>query len=154
MPGKRGAEFGDFVTNTDVYREDVTVADALVDLLNDTAVPVLDLLTGPHVTVGLGQGDPNNYGRNAQLSVSAIVAAGGSATLQLWKLADLNRQYAGPAPGAGSDPLPATGEWCFVDEVAISRSTFWVIKDIPPGEYKILVTAVVGGVKLREQHAA
>jgi hypothetical protein len=158
MAGKRATEAADFVTNRATYRNGIIAAEAPAAALADPTVPTLVSMAGPHITIGLGQGEINQYGRNAQLNLAFIVKDFTSVTTELWQLADLEERYALPAgsPAPPSPPLPATGEWVFVDSITIAKSQLWTVKDVSPGKYKVLITAVVGAgqVHIREQHAA
>ena len=155
MPGNRSSENGDFVTPRAAYRE-VTAADA--SGATDTDVPVLDTRRGEVSTTG--QAPASYYGRNAQIDVAAIFGTGvTSATLQLWLLAEIERvepqtpeELASSSSSSGVDD-----EWvqAGVDQ-AITGSALVVFKDIPPGQYKVLVSAFggTGTLVLRTQYAA
>lgn len=155
MAGQRAKENATFLTQRKTYRENIAAADALGP--TDVAVSILDTRLGPNDNMGLGGStrDTNQYAHNAQLNVSIIIEGFTSVTLELWLLAEVDLIQV-PAPPANADPLPTTGEWVLADSNSFGKSSLWVVKDIPPGQYKILVSTVVGAgnIRLREQHAA
>jgi hypothetical protein len=159
MPGKRGPEFGDFVTPFEAYRVNISAADGSGP--TDDAIPVLDTRQGPNQNV-MGQGsDKSQYGRNAQIDIAAIIKGFTSVTLQLWMKAEPDRAELRAPPGSSSSsasPIeePTTGLWVKVDEKVLTASGWWVIKDIPPAQYKVLASAVsgTGAVSIVECHAA
>ncbi len=159
MPGKRGPEFGDFVTDFAEYRINIDAADASGP--QDATIPSLDTRLGPNQNVMGAGSDQNQYGRNAQINLAAIVKGFTSVTLQLWVKAEPTRAALQAPPGSSSSsstPIdePTTGLWVKVDEKTVTASAMWAIKDIPPAEYKVLVSAVAGSgaVSLVECHAA
>ena len=178
MPGKRGPEFGDFVTPFEEYRRDIAAADAVP--VQDPAIPLLDTLPGANVNVGLGQADVNQYGRNAQMNLAVIIAGFSAVELELWLNAVPTRArlHGGTTPVSSSSssvsPTPSssssspssssssssssspTDTWVRVATKTFgSVSELWVVKDIPPGEYKIKVASVTGNgnVTINESHA-
>ena len=168
MPGKRATEQADFVTPRVVYRDGIDTIDT--DVL-DTTIPILDTNLPPSIVVGLGQADVNQYGRNAQIDLAILLgsatgssSSGGSfsVTLELWLKAEIegerlrSKDSLSPSSSSSSSPrpLPATEDWVFVATQTFTRSTLWVVKDIPPGKYKVLATAVSGRTTILEQHAA
>ena len=143
MPGKRGLEACDFVTNRRDYRL-IDAVDADVD-----SVPVLDSRIPENGYTDVSQ-DRNQYGRNAQLNLACIMEGFTDVTLQLWLKAELETYTASSSSGSPVD------EWVFVEEKVVDKSTLWIVKDVPPGQYRVVATAVTGSgeVTIREQHAA
>ena len=158
MPGKR-TPYGqsDYVTERAIYRANLTAVDTAGP--QDTAVPVLDTSASPYFSVGMGQSDSAEYGRNAQLDLALLLKGFTAATLQVWLQATVDIKTAYPQ-GAPPTPivlqLPATLNWLKVEEFSVTGSALHVLKDIPPGLYKILVTGVTGSgyISILEQHAA
>lgn len=142
MGGKRAVEQGDFVTPRAIYRRDIAAADGSVE---DAGIPELDTRPGPNTSVGLGQGEVNMYGRNAQLDLALILFNFPSATLELWLKAAVERAQLSTDPVEPPLALPDTENWVFVADKTIDRSTLWVVKDIPPGVYKVRVGALGPG---------
>jgi hypothetical protein len=160
MPGKRGPEFGDFVTPFEEYRMSVDTADA-VDV-TDPSIPALDTRPGPNQNVMGAGSDLNQYGRNAQIGLAVIIAGCSAVELELWLNADptrarlSTRASSGSSSSSSSSSASPTDMWVKVAEKTFgSVSELWVVKDIPPGEYKVKVVTVTGGnVSLVESHAA
>jgi len=156
MPGKRAVEGGTFITPRATYRVNV---DSVDPSAQDPSIPILDTRAAPNVSVGLGQGDCAQYGQNGQIDFAVILSGFSSVTLELWLLAEVERrelEYPGASSSSSSSSLPTTEEWVYVEEKAISKSVLWVVKDIPPGQYKVRVGAVTGSgeLQIREGHAA
>jgi hypothetical protein len=156
MSGQRSKSIADFVSPRAAYRQDLTAADAVTAI--NAGIPVLDTRGAPNQQLGLGiGGDTNIYGRNAQINVALIVKGFSSVTVELWQLAAVEIQQLGEAsvPATTNQVPAATLEWVFVATNTVTRSSNWTIKDIPPGQYKILLTAVSGAgyLNIREQHA-
>ena len=165
MPGKRGPESGDFVTPFEEYRMNLSAADTVG--AEDPSIPVLDTRPGPYNNVGLGQSDVNQYGRNAQLDLAVILAGFSTVELELWLNAEPTRERlhsntpasssSSSSSSSASSYVSPTGNWVKVAAKTIgSDSELWVVKDIPPGEYKVLVVTVTGdgNVSIIEGHAA
>lgn len=158
MPGKRAIEGADYVTRRAAYRSQLTAVDSGGP--QDPLIPELDTEVAPSVGIGLGQSDVNQYGRNAQIDLAIIVEGFSSVTVQAWMKANITAEeltYADSSSSSSSPvTLPATGEWVKVDEKVVSVSTLWVLKDVPPGQYKFIVSAATGSghIQLREQHAS
>jgi hypothetical protein len=159
MPGQRAKEGGTFVTPRALYRSSLTAVDPDVE---SEAIPVLDTSRSPYTPLGLGQGDNAQYGQNGQLDLAVIVEGFSSMTLELWLLAEIEqRELSYPDDGSSSSsssstPWPSTGEWVFVEDKTITKSSLWIVKDIPPGKYKVRVNAIsgTGSCTIRENHAA
>lgn len=162
MPGQRSKEGGTFISPRDVYRNLASVAaDSADDLLDDTEIPTLDTSEGPNAKQLPDSGDNNQYGTNAQLDLAVLLGDGvTSLTLELWMLAPIEQKPLIPDPD--NPPVPpvlptnsVTGHWVFVSTVTYTKSTLWITKDIPPGTYKVRISAFVGagGVALLEAHA-
>jgi hypothetical protein len=96
------------------------------------------------------------YGRNAQLDLSVLVQGFTSVTLELWLKGEVEQAELSSSPPPAPLTLPATEDWVKVETKVLTASGLWIVKDIPPGKYKILLTAVAGAgnVHIREQHAA
>lgn len=156
MPGKRAVEQADFVTPRRAYRESLTVVDGSGP--EDPAVPELLTNRSPTSVVGLGQGDVGQYGRNAQIDLAVIIQGFTSATLELWLKGEVEQQELIIGSSSSSAPLtlPTTEDWVKVETKVLTVSSLWIIKDVPPGKYKVLLAAVAGSgnVHIREQHAA
>jgi hypothetical protein len=156
MPGKRASEQADFVTPRRGYRESLTAVDSGGP--QDTGIPTLDTRQGPSAAVGLGQGDVAQYGRNAQLDLAVLVQGFTSVTLELWLKGEVEQAELIEGSSSSTAPLtlPATEDWVKVETKVLTASGLWIVKDIPPGKYKTLLTAVAGSgnVHIREQHAA
>jgi hypothetical protein len=79
-------------------------------------------------------------------------------TYELWLKATLDRAELSTAtPPVDPTPLPSTDVWVLVREDSLTESSLIIVKDIPPGQYKVLITELVGtpgAVTIREQHAA
>lgn len=161
MPGKRVQDNADYITRRAVYRAEVAAADSGGP--QDPDIPELDTENPPRqiVEVGLGQADVNQYGRNAQIDMAIIVEGFSSVTLEAWLKADITTEevtYEGSSSSSSSAAatLPATEEWAKVDEKTVTASELWILTNIPPGQYKFVVSAVTGSghIQLREQHAS
>lgn len=159
MPGKSSPENTDYMTPRAEYRTCLVAIDSgLAD------IPVLDTRQGPNAQLLNTENDQAvgsaNYGRNAQISIAAIVQGFSQVKIQLWLNAVVQLQnLITPGESSSSDPsctAPVNGEYVFVEEKTINGSALCVFKDIPPGQYKVAVTAVTGSgfVTLRESHAA
>jgi hypothetical protein len=161
MPGKRGPEFGDFVTDFDEYRMNVVAADTAD--IDDPSIPILDTRPGPNRNV-VGQGSDNNqYGRNAQIGLGILLDSGiSSAKFKLWVLVEPTRAVLTQAGASGSSSSSSSSagpvSWWAVakSEFTVAESSYVVIKDIPPGQYKLEVTELNGSGTLSvvESHAA
>lgn len=159
MPGKRGPEFGDFVTEFDEYRMNVVAADTAD--IDDPSIPILDTRPGPNRNV-IGQGsDGNQYGRNAQIGLGILLDSGiSSAKFKLWVLVAPTRPVLTQASASSSSSSSSSGpvSWWAVakPEFTVSESSYVVVKDIPPGQYKLEVTELNGSGTLSvvESHAA
>jgi hypothetical protein len=164
--GKRAVEQGTAITLRAIYRNDLTVASE-TDPTAD--IPILDTRYGPNqqiIPVGQPNSDFNMYGKDARILLYVFLNALTSATLTLWLRAPVTIQDMRTPDEVSSDSsdtgptLPvSTGEWVQVAQKLISNTSLWVIADIPPGEYKVLLTSWVGNsgtsfVTLLEQHAA
>jgi hypothetical protein len=153
MAGNRSSENGDFVTPRKLYRSGV-VQEA--DDPTSGAVPILDTR---YKDQNYDQNVHAFYGRNAQISVAAFLRdSATAATLKLYMLADVEISEArSPAEASSSSSSSSSGEteWVLVETKSITENLLWVIKDIPPAQYKILVTSLTGGtVEMRTSHAA
>ena len=142
MSGKRATEQGDFVTPRAIYRRDLTVIDGSIE---SSDIPELDTRGGPNTSVGLGQGEVNQYGRNAQLDLAVILFNFPSATLELWLKATVEQAQLSTDDPVLDLALPDTLDWIFVGTKNFSQSELWVIKDLPPGIYKVKVAALGPG---------
>jgi hypothetical protein len=155
MPGRRSSEFCDFITPRANYRVNITVVDSVGP--ESGTIPTIDTRDGPNTNVGLGQGSTASYGRNAQLDLAFIVADFTSLTYEIWLKATLDRAELSTVAPPTAPTLPSTDEWVLVREDSLTESSLLIVKDIPPGQYKILITELVGtpgAVTIREQHAA
>lgn len=155
MPGQRSKAFADFVTPRALYRNGLTTNDTSGP--QDVTVPSFDTREGPNSIVG--STDSSQYGRNAQIDVAAIVKGFSAVTLELWLKADVEETDAvteGASSSSVSEDLPATLNWVLAATVNLTKSQLWVVKDIPPGEYKVLFTAKTGSgnLVLLQQHAS
>lgn len=157
MPGQRSKDIADYVTPRAAYRSNLTAIDG-VNAASDM-IDAIDTTLPPNRSVGLGVGgDSNIYGRNAQLDFSLLVEGFSSVTVELWLKASVDQAELDDDDSSSSSPitLPTTEEWVFVDTKTATKSLMWVVKDIPPGLYKVLFTAKTGSghLTIREQHAA
>lgn len=158
MPGQRSKDIADFVTPRASYRSNLTAIDG-VTAQSDT-IDAINTALPPNTSVGLGVGgDSNIYGRNAQIDFALIVEGFSSISVELWLKATVDQAELVDGEDESSseaDVLPATEEWVFVDTKTATKSLMWVVKDIPPGLYKVLFTAKTGtgNLTIREQHAA
>jgi hypothetical protein len=157
MPGQRAKEGATYVTRRAPYRTVLAVDAAGVV---DPSIPILDTGAGGQSTVGLSNGDTNQYGKDARILVAVIPSGFTNITLQLWLRAPVDQEYLRDADSSSSSSsgssLPATDEWVLAEQkTGISSPVLWVAKDIPPGEYKIVMSAATGSgyAILREQHA-
>jgi hypothetical protein len=158
MPGKRSSENGDFVSQRRIYRRDIDAADSGV---TDADIPVLNTL-GSDYGGQVANNDKNMYGRNAQLNLAVITEV--NVTLQVWMKAEIEVSGLDYSEELGSsssaDPaldLPtATEDWVLAAQQSFTGSELWVVKDIPPGKFKVIASAHAGGspVHILEQHAA
>lgn len=163
MPGRRAMEGGTFITPRAPYRESITALDPSVE---DVSIPILDTSKSPNSVVGLGQSDWAQYGHNGQLDLALIVGGFSSVTVQLWLLAEIEQRELQPpasdssssssATSSSSSSFSPTGEWVYVGDKTVDKSTLWIVKDVPPGKYKVRVSAVSGSgsIQIRESHAA
>lgn len=158
MPGKRVTEGSDHVTRRAVYRSELTAVDSGGP--QDDLIPELDTEASPTAVIGLGQADINQYGRNAQIDLAIIIQGFSSVTIQAWMKADITAEgltYEGSSSSSDAAvTLPTTEEWVLVDTKTVTASALWIVKDVPPGQYKFIVSAVTGSgyIQLREQHAS
>lgn len=162
MPGATSQGNWDFVTPIAPYRECIDG----VDISPFTEVPILDTTTGPNAQLLNTSNNPNavppaHYGRNAQLSIVSIIQGFTEVKIQLWLFAAVNVRNPVDPEGSSSSSsegcdAPETGNWVFVEEKTLTRSMLSVFKDIPPGQYKVVVSAKTGTgtITLREFHAA
>jgi len=172
MPGKRVPEWATFVSPRAVYRSGVDAIDSGGP--TDTGIPILDTVPPPNDG---GHGDYNQYGQNAQIAIDAVLdkdANFSTVGLELWLKAVneviptpmLSSSSSSPTPAASSSSssLADTNDWVLVDSWTLQTSalypnnvvgTHFVEKDIPPGQYKVLVVTMKGTGKLTilEQHA-
>lgn len=157
MAGKRAVEGATYVTPRVVYRNNITVAGETDPTSN--SIPVLDTTLPPNVNIGLGQADGNQYGKDARIMISALVQGWTSVTLDLWMLADIQGASLNTnPPPTPTLPTSPPGSWIKVASQVITASNFWILKDIPPGQYKVLLNAASGGagqfLTLLAQYAA
>lgn len=159
MAGKSSPENTDYMTPRAEYRTCITAADSDLD-----DVPILDTRNGPNSQLLDAMNDQAigsaSYGRNAQISIAALIQGFTQVKIQLWLNAVVQLQNL-IVPGASSSSgasceAPPNGEYVFVEERTVTLSTLCVFKDIPPGQYKIKISSVTGSgfVTLRESHAA
>lgn len=137
MPGARSYDNGDSLTPRKEYRVDVLAADA--DDPTDEAIPVIDTR---YNQMNYDQdAQPAIYGRNAQLDVCAWFSTGiKTATLKVYLLAAVELK---------ETPQPAVVvRWVLAATVSVTGNSLNVVKDLPPGQYKILVTALGSGAHL------
>ena len=166
MGGQNNQYMADYVTARRLYRQYINAADSPADPTN-AAVPVLNTAIAANLNMGLAPNACSKYGRNAQLDVAVIKSGTGKLTLDLWLLANVQGKDVTPAvppvppesSSSSSDSYPCTGkyeDWVLVESKDFTVSALWVVKDIPPGLYKIVASTVPNGecVKLLEQHAA
>lgn len=158
MPGQRAKEGATYITRRAHYRT-VLVVDAAGVI--DPSIPILETGGAGQATVGLSNGDLNQYGKDARILFAVIPSGFTNLTLQLWLRAPEDQEYTRNANLSSSSSsmssLPATEDWVLVEQkTGISSPVLWVAKDIPPGEYKVVMSAATGSgyVILREQHAA
>jgi hypothetical protein len=159
MPGKRSSENGDFVSQRRIYRRDIDAVDS--GGAKDDNIPVLNTLSSDYGGQVVNN-DVNMYGRNAQLDLAVITEV--NVTLQVWMKAEIEVEELDYSEELGSsssaDPaltLPtATEDWVLVEQQAFTQSGLWVVKDVPPGKFKVIASAHAGGapVHILEQHAA
>lgn len=159
--GKRPVEQGTFITPRALYRDNLVALDTDV---TSVGIPTLDTRPGPNgflIPVGQVNTDCNMYGKDARINLAVYPSAVGTVTLQLWLYADLTqpRTTSASTPPVVPPTLPTTGYWTQVASKVITGPSLWAITDIPPGEYKVLLTAWTGSgsssfVTLAEQHAA
>ena len=154
MPGKRGLGEADFVTPRQVYREDITDVDS--GGVTDTDIPILDSRVTASQRQGLGESDVAQYGRDARLNLACIPEGFSSVTMQLWLWADVEEPLEPGTSSSSYGTLPTTEEWVQVEEKTITGPELWVVKDVPPGQYKVIVTAKSGSghLQIRDQYAA
>lgn len=171
MAGKRSPDYTDFITPRGLYRLNVTEIDegpvptssssggsASSSSSGTGEIPILDTRPGPNSPVGLAQGDVNQYGRNAQIDLFTIVKGFDTVVLQLWLKAEIEKKeaYSGSPPIPPAIELPQTEDWVKMAEKTFTVSSGWVITDIPPGQYRVVLADAVGSgaVTILEQHAA
>lgn len=162
--GKRPVEQGTYISPRALYRDDIKILDTDV---TSAGIPVLDTRPGPNAFVipaGQANTDVNMYGKDARINLAVLPGSVTTVTLQLWLLADLTAPHLKSATTSSSSSsgvphLPATGQWVQVASKVITGPSLWTITDIPPGQYKVLLTAWTGNggssfVTIEEQHAA
>jgi len=160
MAGQRAKEGATLVTPRAAYRS-ITAAG---ETATDSAIPILDTRGGPNQSVGLSNGDVNQYGQNAVLMLSVLLCEFSSITLQVWLKAELEAKTlsngeetsSSSSSSSSSSCSLTTGEWVLVEERTFTASSLWVVRNIPPGQYKVIMTAATGSgeVTVREQHGA
>lgn len=137
MSGARAIENGDSLTPRCEYRVAVIAADA--DDPTNVAIPILDTRVGQLNYDLVAQ--PSYYGRNAQLDICAWFSAGTkTATLKIYLLAEVELKET-PQPDV-------VVRWVLAATVGITANSLNVVKDLPPGQYKILVTALGSSASL------
>lgn len=176
MAGNRAVENGDFVTPRAEYRE-VTSAD--LEGPEDLSIPVIDTRYA-HVSPAAANVH-TLYGRDATIFLAALLEGVSSAKLELWLFAEVEKQELinsdprdtfepRPKPGglpsasssssSSSSSSAVLSEWVkAADDVTLTVSKLVKFNGIPPGRYKVVVSALTfsggsGTVYLREQHAA
>lgn len=157
MPGQTGQN-SDFVTPIAPYRSCIDAVDADVEAVDE----IIDTTPGPNAQlIARPATQPNHYGRNAQLSIVSIVQGFSEVKIQLWMNGEVNIQNPidpdeSSSSAAAGCAAPATGDWVFIEEKTLTRSALSVFKDIPPGQYKVVVSSKTGTgtITLREFHAA
>ena len=113
----------------------VTVADANLDAVTQ----VLDLRK-IDVAKAAEAGNRARQGNNAVLALAVFLTDVTSVTFQLhFNAVEEIEGNAGPVEE------PARGGYMFLEEITITANELILRKDWPAGEYKILVTALVGG---------
>ncbi len=163
MPGQTGQN-SDFVTPIAPYRLCLTDPDSSVndvtEIIDTTPGPNAQLITPSSRNPNQPATQPNHYGRNAQLSIVSIIQGFSEVKIQLWMNGEATlRNPVTPEESSSSAEgcdAPATGDWIFVEERTLARSALSVFKDIPPNQYKVVVSAKTGTgtITLREFHAA
>ena len=161
MAGNRAVENGDFVTPRAAYRE-VTSADSGGP--EDSSIPVIDTRYADVSPAAANV--PTLYGRDATIFLAALLEGVSSAKLELWLLAEVEKQElvnpasASSSSSSSSSSSAALSEWVkAADDVTLTVSKLVKFNGIPPGRYKVVVSALTipggsGTVYLREQHAA
>lgn len=159
MAGNRAVENGDFVTSRAAYRE-VTSADSGGP--EDSSIPVIDTRYADVSPAAANV--PTLYGRDATIFLAALLEGVSSAKLELWLLAEVEKQElvdpASVPSSSSSSSSTALSEWVkAADDVTLTVSKLVKFNGIPPGRYKVVVSALTipggsGTVYLREQHAA
>lgn len=154
MAGARCTTNTTYVTPRAHYRANIETDDTSP---TDVSIPILDTRIDYDKV-----GTSSQRGESAQINLAILLADSDGltstipeVTVELWLKAEIE-MVAYDAPSAVTiDPTPSTGEWVCVGYTSVDRSTLWVVKDIPPGQYKVLVTDIAAGtsVSIREQHA-
>jgi hypothetical protein len=160
MAGKRNSALADMVTNWSRVRVNLTATDTAT--VEDDTIPLFSTEGGPNdVMLGQPLTDGNNYGRNAQINVAAVISGFSSVTLQLYLLVEekgVKLTSIGSSSSSSDSAIqePTTKMWVLVGSVVLTTSGLWVVKDIPPGKYKIRFSAKAGTgyVTVLESHAA
>ena len=145
MPGKRSTGHADYITPRALYRV-VTAPDRAS--IEDPVIPLFDTNLPPNVTVGMGTGDCSQYGRNAQINIAIIPCNIGAVMLELWLNAKLEAKYLKAALNSPSslpsEVLPLTQAWVLVESHTFVGPNLWVVRYVPPGQYKIKVASIDG----------
>ncbi len=162
--GKRPVEQGTYITTRALYRDAIAQTESDV---TSTGIPIIDTRPGPNgflIPAGQANTDVNMYGKDARINLSVFPSDLTNCTLQLWLDSDLTAPRlltaADQSSSSYSEPnLPTTGSWVLVAARTFTVPALWVITDIPPGKYRVLLTAWTGSsgssfVTLMEQHAA
>ena len=155
MAGKRVPEQSTYVTPRTGYRYNITAKDDVSSLTDDNAIPAINTIGGPNRDANGYSSDVNMNGKDARLLVAAGITGFSSVTLECWLRADLDLFNVPAGTSSSSDHDHGT-MWVLASSVTVTKSSLWVVKDIPPGIYKILVSAVssTGSITLRTQFAA
>jgi hypothetical protein len=155
MPGNRASENGNHITARKYYRRNVVIADA--DDPTSTSIPTLDTR---YYEVGYNDYVPSFYGIG-QINVSAIFGDDiNSLVLDLYLLSsdeELKTSAESSSLTSSSSGAPGTDDlWVHVATKTLTHSGLWIVENVPPGQYKILVSSIdgSGAVDIMTQHAA
>lgn len=151
MPGNRSSENGNHITPRKYYRRNLTTAESDP---TDASIPILDTR---YYDVGYGDQSLSFYGIG-QINVSILLGdLINSVTIGLYMLSsDEELKTDGGSSTSSSSGAPDVNSWVLVGTRTVTASALWLVEGVPPGQYKVLVTAIDGGgaVDLMTQHAA
>lgn len=149
MPGARDPR-GGFVTNRVLYRANIVGVDTLG--ADDPTIPILDtrdVLVGPH------NSEHNNHGGDARIFAAVLMCNVLEAHIGIWMKAETDPAGSSSQTVSSSSSVTECSDWVMVSETVITTSYLIRELNIPPGQYKIIVSYMDGNgsIEIRTQYA-